>query len=62
MSNARGYIGHEHSADVFDPNCWFDPETGEIKDPGSSSEDIRRLRGPAKAGAQRRLPEVHSKR
>lgn len=28
ISNARGYIGQEHSADVFDPDCWFDPVTG----------------------------------
>ena len=34
LSNARGYIGHEHSANVFDPDCWFDPVTGERKEPG----------------------------
>lgn len=30
MSNARGYIGQEHSADVFKPNRWFDPVSGEV--------------------------------
>jgi hypothetical protein len=45
MSNARGYIGHEASADVFDPNCWFDPVTGERKDPGIGTENIQPASG-----------------
>jgi 3',5'-cyclic AMP phosphodiesterase CpdA len=28
ISNARGYIGQEDSADAFNPDCWFDPVTG----------------------------------
>jgi hypothetical protein len=28
ISNARGYIGQEHSADTFNFDCWFDPVTG----------------------------------
>jgi hypothetical protein len=34
LSNARGYIGHERCADAFDPDCWFDPVTGETHGPG----------------------------
>jgi hypothetical protein len=35
LSNARGYIGHERCADAFDPDCWFDPVTGERKEPAA---------------------------
>lgn len=28
ISNARGYIGREHSAETFSLDCWFDPVTG----------------------------------
>jgi hypothetical protein len=41
LSNARGYIGHETSADAFDPDCWFDPVTGERKAPAASEPEPR---------------------
>ena len=37
ISNARGYINREHSADTFSPDCWFDPVTGKMRKPGRSS-------------------------
>jgi hypothetical protein len=41
ISNARGYIGEEHSADVFDPDCWFDPVTGEHSKVPPTEEEVR---------------------
>ena len=40
LSNARGYIGHEHSADVFNPDCWFDPVSGARSKGPPTDEDI----------------------
>ena len=43
MSNARGYIDQEASAQTFDPDCWFDPVTGKRKDPGGVSRKQKAL-------------------
>ena len=48
LSNARGYIGHEPCADAFDPDCWFDPVTGDSKEPAA------RAPGPHPWGEQTR--------
>jgi Icc-related predicted phosphoesterase len=50
VSNARGYINQESSADTFDPDCWFDPVTGESKLPGVKRKRSQFSRAPAKQG------------
>lgn len=40
ISNARGYINRERSADVFNPDCWFDPVAGKMKKPGGKVKKL----------------------
>ena len=43
ISNARGYVRREYSADTFTPECWFNPLDGTLRKPGA----FRRARVPA---------------